>query len=335
MHPNKDQEFPLLELSLQKGLSLLIFIITLFYSVWNILYLKLYILGSIELSMSALSLYFFIQALRQKDDKWQHYVLVGLTTLIILMSPIQGDIRAGSVSWCLVLLIIYYMMFGSRQGLLFSLILIFPVLYILYTKTTPEHFLPYRAMINYTLAHFCVWCMCYMYESQRQKDNLRLHTMAMKDALTGVKNRHALDVAFEHISKNNDKVHILMIDIDHFKKINDKFGHDIGDNVLIEIADCLQVYVGKEDIYRLGGEEFVILLAEKSDVNAIKTAEKLCQLIEQTIFHQHDLCLRMSISIGVGRFLPGQSLNDFLRSADINLYLAKQQGRNTVCHTLF
>ncbi|SBS27529.1 putative diguanylate cyclase AdrA [Marinomonas spartinae] len=337
MHPNKhhNQHVPNLPLAVHKGLSLIICAITFFYSLWNLVYLKLYLLASVELIIVSFSLFFFIQALKNQDKEWQHYTLVGMITVLVLLTPLQGDIRAGSLYWSILLPFVYFMMFGSRGGLILSLLLVFPVLYIIYTKTTHEGFLPYRAMVNYTLAHFCVWCLCYVYESQHQKDNLRLRNMALEDSLTGLKNRYALDAAFEHIDQHNIKAFMLLIDIDHFKAINDKFGHDIGNQILIEMADNLQMYANEEDVYRLGGEEFIIILSEKCEQEIYSTAESLRCFIENTLFHQHDLRLQLTISVGISRFLPGQSLSDFLRSADHNLYLAKQQGRNKVNHTLF
>lgn len=155
--------------------------------------------------------------------------------------------------------------------------------------------------------------------------------MAMSDALTGVKNRHALERDFLSLEESPERIHMLLIDIDHFKKINDRFGHGVGDQILIEVAERLSIYAEEGSIYRLGGEEFILLFRDQSDSQIKYQAESLRQSIEEAIFHNHDLRIRLTISIGITRFLPGQALNELLLSADKKLYQAKFTGRNTVC----
>lgn len=320
-----------LRLSLQKILSLLLGILMALYSPINIFYLNTPMIGFVEIGISLYSFYCFWAVASGKAKTFQSYSLTALTTFLILFSSYTADIRAFPILWGLTLPIIYYVMFGAKQGFYFTLAIIFPCLYIIYSHSPSEFFIPFRAMTNYGLAHFFIWSLCHLYEKQHYQDKDQLQKMALNDALTGVKNRHALDKRFKKLERDAVQSNILLIDIDFFKRVNDQFGHGIGDYVLVEVAECLQDHADINDIYRLGGEEFVILLDALSDQGAERKAEEIRHAIEQYRFHSHDLCLHLTVSIGVAHSSVGESMNDTLRMADNKLYQAKSQGRNAVC----
>ncbi|MBJ7537284.1 GGDEF domain-containing protein [Marinomonas transparens] len=161
--------------------------------------------------------------------------------------------------------------------------------------------------------------------------HLALQKMALGDALTGIQNRHALKLFFESIKDNQENLHTLVIDIDHFKSINDQFGHETGDKILIEMTELLKSRVDSKDIYRLGGEEFLVILEEAPDNEALSLAESLRRTVEQSTFAHEETDINITVSIGVSKFQYGQAFNEFLRLADKNLYRAKNAGRNQVC----
>ncbi len=165
-----------------------------------------------------------------------------------------------------------------------------------------------------------------------------LQETVMRDPLTGIYNRRFLEEFEEHLTAQvvRDKVKfgILMLDIDHFKKINDKYGHDIGDFVLKEIVEVFHNTIRRLDmVFRYGGEEFLIILnnIQKKEY-AIKVAEKIRANIENHEFKRMSIKLpQITISIGVSLF-PDDS-EDFwkaVKKADIALYRAKETGRNKV-----
>ena len=119
--------------------------------------------------------------------------------------------------------------------------------------------------------------------------------------------------------------------IDRFKNINDKFGHDIGDAVLITVANILGQSKQVQEVYRLGGEEFIILLKNMDHQQVSEEAEKIRQAIEDETFHSHQEDIKLTVSIGISSLQPEQEFNDFLRAADEKLYQAKREGRNKVC----
>jgi len=160
----------------------------------------------------------------------------------------------------------------------------------------------------------------------------KLQNMAMHDQLTGLYNRYFLLAAASHkVSKSKRHYYplsVLMMDIDHFKSINDNHGHAVGDDVLKAVADCLSVEKRKEDVLaRFGGEEFVLLLDHCDVVQAEIKAEKLRAAIETL----QPADLKITVSIGVAQLNSEETeFTEPLKRADDALYIAKEQGRNRV-----
>jgi diguanylate cyclase (GGDEF)-like protein len=122
-----------------------------------------------------------------------------------------------------------------------------------------------------------------------------------------------------------------MIDIDHFKKINDSFGHATGDLVLKNAVELISISVRAEDIVgRIGGEEFVVLMPETSMNEALVVAERVCKHMRQSAMQHQGHSIKTTVSIGVAQLQKGQNLNHLLEHADRALYLAKSNGRNCV-----
>ncbi len=169
-------------------------------------------------------------------------------------------------------------------------------------------------------------------------DNRRLEQLAHTDPLTKALNRRALSerlgAEMERVRRYNTTMSLLLIDLDHFKLINDTHGHLAGDDVLVEVAGMLQRVVRAVDIVaRYGGEEFVIVLPETGAPGAEAFAERLRELIEGHGFAvSRGRPIRLTTSIGVSSF-PGfgvESVEDLLANADQALYRAKTEGRNRV-----
>lgn len=124
----------------------------------------------------------------------------------------------------------------------------------------------------------------------------------------------------------------LLIDLDHFKTLNDTHGHLAGDEVLRQFANVLQGSLRQSDILcRWGGEEFIVLLREAEGRQAIEVAEKIRRRTEQLTFSHADQPLRLTVSIGLSALRRDDSLHSLLTRADHALYRAKQGGRNRVC----
>jgi len=170
-----------------------------------------------------------------------------------------------------------------------------------------------------------------------QAENKHLEHLAHTDPLTQVLNRRALTVRLsaemERARRYDSVITLLMIDLDHFKNINDTKGHLVGDDVLREVALLLQESIRSVDVVaRYGGEEFVVVLPETPQIGAVKFAERMRERIEQTAFVA-DSDVRLTASIGVASFPAPDiaSVDDLFARADEALYRAKAAGRNKVC----
>lgn len=169
----------------------------------------------------------------------------------------------------------------------------------------------------------------------------RLHNLAVKDDLTGIYNRRYFLQTFEKemcfARRRGYPLSILLLDIDYFKNINDTYGHDAGDFVLKSVVKVIEDCIGGYDIFaRYGGEEFIFLLRDNDLMAAIACAERIREMISQSMFVYNERKLRVTVSIGVATFdplhhddIPGEAL---IVEADRFLYEAKRQGRNRVCY---
>jgi diguanylate cyclase (GGDEF)-like protein len=157
--------------------------------------------------------------------------------------------------------------------------------------------------------------------------------LALTDPLTGALNRlqldHRLDVAKERVLRGYGPASIIALDIDHFKSINDTFGHDAGDQVLKGLVQLLEERIRRIDsLFRVGGEEFLILLGDIPLSGAQQLAEDIRVLVEDAqLLQERDV----TVSMGVCEFESGTSVQEWLKKADDCLYQAKAEGRNRVC----
>lgn len=167
-----------------------------------------------------------------------------------------------------------------------------------------------------------------------------LEELSFKDGLTGVANRRMFDsimgIEWENARRNHQPLSLLMLDIDYFKQYNDQYGHVMGDDCLIQVAQVLSSVAtrSRDFIARFGGEEFVMVLPETDDQSAKKVAERCRSLIlEQGIPHEKsDISPLLTMSLGVGTIIPasGDELKAFIEAVDMLLYKAKQNGRDRI-----
>jgi len=167
----------------------------------------------------------------------------------------------------------------------------------------------------------------------------KLYDCATRDSLTRALNRGSLlerlDQEIAYCSRHGRQLSVLMLDVDHFKKINDTYGHPVGDAVLRFLAEQLRRHMRLEDVLgRYGGEEFCLLLRQSPGPVARETAERLRCFVEQSLLHHpvegEALSLKVTISLGVASFQPGDSGESLIQRADAALYQAKAAGRNRV-----
>ena len=165
----------------------------------------------------------------------------------------------------------------------------------------------------------------------------KVQEMSITDSLTEISTRrYFLERATEEIRRSmrhKSNLSFLMLDLDHFKERNDKFGHLVGDVVLKEVASILKSSLREIDIIgRYGGEEFAIVLTGTGKDGAFQVAERIRENIEGAVFKAYDEAVSITVSTGISVFPDdGVDIEDLIESADKSLYKAKESGRNKVC----
>jgi diguanylate cyclase (GGDEF)-like protein len=197
--------------------------------------------------------------------------------------------------------------------------------------------LPWLAVIGLALASvLSIFLIVRLQRSRARLHELNtvLDTMAHVDALTALPNRRAIEQSLRDeissASRHGQAVSVLLVDIDHFKQINDTHGHDAGDAALRVVAATLESALRTEDmIGRWGGEEFLGVLRFTNVDGAVVVAERLRQAIASAYLPALDAVGKLSVTIGVAEW-SGDSLDDLLRNADEALYAGKDAGRNCI-----
>lgn len=161
----------------------------------------------------------------------------------------------------------------------------------------------------------------------------RLRERADSDKLTELLNHGAGEVELRaqiaHAGESGQPLSIVLLDIDHFKAVNDDHGHAMGDLVLERLGRLINRRLNRQDVgVRWGGEEFLLILIETDAERARQAAESFRSLIAETGFHDE---IAITVSFGVAQWRPGESLEALFKRADVALYEAKDQGRNRVC----
>ena len=187
----------------------------------------------------------------------------------------------------------------------------------------------YMSFLGTVLPPAVVWLVLH-----RLTDDL--HDMAVHDPLTGLLNRRGLMGALESQFRANPAAtaHLLIVDIDYFKRINDTYGHKVGDHVLCSVAQVLRRTARQGDLVcRLGGEEFVVIVFDTDGANALRVAERVREAIEQSRLRTDSAhgAIRCTATIGISKpFAGAEALDENLQVADAALYRGKVLGRNRV-----
>lgn len=171
--------------------------------------------------------------------------------------------------------------------------------------------------------------------AEQQRSAERLKNLVNVDQLTGAFTRRYI---FEHLERQvaNLKRHgtpasIIMLDLDHFKMVNDQYGHPVGDRALIAVALAVTGQLREGDLLaRVGGEEFLVLLPMTSQSDALLMAERLRAMLQQTAITEGDEIITLPASFGVAELRPDEDISNWYRRADVAMYQAKRRGRNSL-----
>ena len=268
--------------------------------------------------------------------------LLSFVYLMVLFSALVVALLTPGVSemvfvWFYLIPVLAHFVHGRRFGLIISLVLL-SAAWFLYA----QRYYDARALndalglFNIVTCSFVLTGGVYAYEFSREQAAEKLYQLASTDSLTGLANRkylrELLDYTLEYARRTGGPFTLLGVDLDHFKSINDRYGHDVGDQVLRGFADILRERLRSADTpARWGGEEFLILLPGTDGSGALNIAEVLREAVAAQIFDACGERISVTISIGIAQFPgDGTTVQQLLETADHRLYEAKDKGRDCV-----
>ncbi|MGH8026832.1 MAG: diguanylate cyclase [Pseudoxanthomonas sp.] len=234
-------------------------------------------------------------------------------------------IGAASLPWVYLVLMTNFFIAGSRQALAFNLLLTFALLFIPHMFDAPV------GRMSAVAAGALVTLFAYLFALRVSSDHQVLEELASLDALTGLPNRRMMERALEEaviLRRTVQRDHgLLIVDIDHFKEVNDSYGHTAGDAAIADLAAILKFEMRKQDrVFRFGGEEFVVLLdvATQDDLRA--ASERLRQAVRSGL---RGPAGRITVSLGGAMVGEEERWQEWFSLADEALYRAKNNGRDS------
>jgi diguanylate cyclase (GGDEF)-like protein len=251
---------------------------------------------------------------------------------VLLIVPISGAIALSIATqgvigafWCYPTVLFLFFVLTRRVATVTSLALLLGGTAMVY------HYLGARVAVRFAASLVLTIFIINVIQNVVRELQRRLMEQAITDPLTGAFNRRHMEERLgEALARGRRRppVSLLVIDIDHFKKVNDEHGHEAGDTVLKGLVSLVRQRVRAVDlVFRMGGEEFVVLLPDTAEDAALLMADKLRQSIAETTLLDG---LVLTVSIGVGAAVAGDSVESWLKATDAALYAAKEAGRNRV-----
>lgn len=254
--------------------------------------------------------------------------------LFIIAAP---DSSRSAFVWVFMMPVMSYLLLGRKAGFFLAAPFMLAGGFFFYRQLAALD--SARVMIDLLNPVFCgllILLFMHLYENRRSDAQERLVSLAQTDALTGLSNRSYFQVTLartiNEAGRSKNRFALVLMDIDHFKRVNDTLGHDAGDEVLRHIGDCLGERLRNTDfVARLGGEEFGLILRDVDRSQAHALVEELRQRIEHRRVAYGDTDIQVTASFGVG-FWPEDASrpNDLYQVADRRLYSAKHAGRNRI-----
>ena len=295
------------------------------------------VLALVELGMAGYATAIFAVIRRTAYLKrWTLLYLVPFFTVMMLALATPG-VSTTIFVWVLLIPILSHLLLGRRLGFWMSLAYLGAAggIYVVKNLGHPEY-LSAVSIANVTVSSLAILAFSHVYELSRERAERRLMDLASTDALTGLANRTKFGEFFERECKRAQRgkrpLSLVLIDMDHFKQVNDRFGHDTGDAALRFTARILGERLRSTDLpCRFGGEEFAVLLPDTTLAHAERVAEALRAGVANTPFEFKGQEVPLTLSAGVGQLgTDGDTLERLYAAVDAKLYACKARGRNCV-----
>ncbi len=327
-----------------RWLNGLLALVALFMTVINIFTAE-YVLMTVTFVFSLMCILNIILCIYAGSIKTWLMVLFEVEALLLIAFFFISGIPNGfSAQWICLIPPFALLIFGTKNGTIFSAIAFIMEIFLFWTPLG-RSILMYKYtnefMLRFPFVYVAFYIITLFIETSRSETRKQLSSLEKKyeylyrhDELTGIFNRYGFYEALNDqlLSANPDNSALMIIDIDNFKSVNDKYGHAAGDAVLSKAASVLSLSAGPDAIIaRWGGEEFIVFICKEE--NYCKYAESLRNAVENTDIPIDGGTIRVTISIGVCSVSKKVSQDDFSRIiniADNNLYKAKKNGKNCI-----
>lgn len=321
------------------------------------LYVKIYFMVAVNVVSLILYIGCFFVAKKGTYRMFYSIVYIEVCAHVILATIMIGDRAGFTMHWIAILSILYMCCYGFRtvspaKGTFhpfvfdFTSFALFLALKVYCYYRPPLHPLTASAyrmfyLVNYTITLFAVILSLSIFITQAMQlraklleKNALLERMSTTDTLTGLSTRRIVSDFFEMSAQNDIPFCAILGDIDDFKKVNDTYGHEYGDKVLVMVSDAFRSSVRKTDIVcRWGGEEILVILPQCDLSNAKRVAEKIRETVGGGAVPYGDGEIRVTMTLGIAASSEAVNMEKVVSAADANLYYGKRHGKNRVVTT--
>ncbi len=271
------------------------------------------------------------------------FVLYSLYLLMFYL-VFSGGVEHTGPLWIFIVAPVSVFIHGLKHGLIDIAIFVTIISTIMFLPTDLINHAVYSSEFKLRLIYsfLTVTFLSALYEYSRDQSYKHMLELSKKyqqlahfDPLTQLSNRRDALCILKHeqarIMRSNDPLSVILCDVDHFKKINDQFGHNAGDAVLIELSKIFACNIREQDcVARWGGEEFIFVLPQTSTSSAYIIAEKIQEKLQNHMINHENNEIKVTVSMGIEQLTSKQSIDEVINAADKLLYQAKSSGRNQI-----
>ena len=303
---------------------------------WLNLSRGVYLLAALELLAAIYSLFLYpVVGRTRRLGVWTlAYLLPFLSVMMVALA--QPKATPTVFVWTFLIPQIAYLLTGKIRGFIITLAFLILATAIFLNRFGEADAQHPVGVFNILVCMLVIWGFAHYYEAGREKFSSLLINLAERDSLTGLLNRmrftEVVEAELFNAAVRGHPMGLILIDIDHFKQINDRYGHPVGDRVLVQVAQLMSSLVRKSDyVFRIGGEEFCIVLPGAGRKESLRVAEQLTTKLTARSDWSSPLDEALTVSIGIAvSGLDGSSAEALYAVADQYLYAAKASGRNRV-----
>ncbi len=287
----------------------------------------------------------FISQRKTKSIKLASFITASSLYALMIYLVYSGGIENTGPIWMFIVPSVSLFIRGLKQGMIDIAVFLLIYSTIMFIPEAPIYNESYTAefKVRLTLSFLTVTFLSACYEYSREKSIQHMQALgreyqqlALHDHLTQLPNRRSAlqKLEFERPSsiRNNSNLSIILCDVDHFKSINDRFGHDGGDHVLVELSKLFTDLIRAQDmVARWGGEEFLFILPSTKLQSAIKVSQKIHDQLKEINFCFDGKETKITVSMGIAELENDFNIDQAINKADQRLYQAKENGRNQTC----